>query len=280
METNLYNRSSFKNGVKVLLSDLFNSKVKVAVTLCIVKASNYSIEVSPRRIARVYGLNVQNTYRFFSVLEKGGIIARKGRGYALRKTSRAKRFRELVLELINDLSKGGKLDLFRMRVPDTHYYITLPSKHFKEWFGVSSPLVVVDKRLKEKIGSPEDINIVYMSLRAKKFKFDWSEYLSFASPEQAFADVFSYDDNYISYVHDFLWNLSRLNLDEVLNLTNSRGLKIISTLLSYYALLTGAKIPLRVKGIERFIERDIIDTMLSVATSAIVPDNVALEKNV
>ena len=47
-----------------MLLDIVGSKVRFAVLISLVKAYNLGVSVTPRSIARVFGLNLPETYRF------------------------------------------------------------------------------------------------------------------------------------------------------------------------------------------------------------------------
>ena len=225
------------------LEELLASKVRVSVSISLAKSSPYGVAVAPLRVIRVYGLNIPETYRFFRILEGMGIAVRVRGGYRLADTPRARRFGELVLDLVDDYRAGDGLDLLRTRVPDTMYYVVDTSRYFREWIGAARPIVVLDRRLRGRVSVPDAL-CVYASFRGREYRYDWRDRLSYALREQAYADAVSFDPSYASYFVDILWNIERLDLEKMLRLSGGEGRRRLGTLLAYYSMLTGRKIPL------------------------------------
>lgn len=265
----------------MLLEDLFRSKVKVAVLICLAKSSLYSLGVTPKSVIETYGLNTPATYSFFKTLEKEGMVARASNGYVVR-GGRGSRLVGFILESLREGDFGiftEYLRYFRENVPDTMYYIVDPAKYGAAFFGWPERiLVIVDKKLKGMIKSPSDVKVIYTSLRGREFRFDWDSYLSYASQEQAFADAFSYGDD-PSYIYDVIWYLEQIDVDKMLSLSKAKGLGRLATLLAYYMVITGKKIPSRF-AIERLADPDQYPEAISVGTSAILDDRISSKRNI
>ena len=262
----------------MIVNELFGSKVRTATAISLAKSSLYDMPVTPLRVIKTYGLNIPETYKFFKLLKEARIVEKVRGGYKLTNSSRALKFRNFVLDLLEDLKAGENLDVLRTRVPDTSYYVVDTSRYFREWFGVAETLVVVDERLKGRIKVP-DARLVFAPLKKREFRYDWNENLSYALCEQAFADIFSYDPNYSSYFIDVLWNVGRLDLDKVMELASSEGKKRLGTLLAYYSMLTGRKIPLKFSCMT-LVDEKYVDEVVAVATSLIMPNDLMTSRNI
>jgi len=249
-----------------VLLDIVGSRVRYAVLLTLAKAYKLKVPVSPRAIVRVFGLNIPNTYSFMRKLVEVGLIMRTGSKYML--TEKGAKLVDFVLELVPKLNDG--FDELRATMPETMYYVVEPK--YKEWFGVYKPLVMVDKALRNRdilVGG--NYVIVYVSFRGKVFKYDWDRYLSLASVEQAYADLISYDDQWISYIPDILLNLFRLDVEEVLKRATYEGRRRLATALAYYETFLGRKVPLRT-DVYSLLDEKLLDDMIAFVTPLLIDE--------
>jgi len=223
----------------MLIEEFFGAKYKAAVMMALAKSRYIGLPVTPRSISRIYRVNLSFVYRFFRLLEDSKMILRVGKGYVM-----SDKGSELVNMIIDMIPRSGddKIDFLKRSLPDTMYYIFTPM--FQRWFGLRKTLVVIDKRLRGKINIRCDLCVtIYTTLRGRKYRFDWDNYVSKADPEQGYADLISYDESWEEYIPDILLNYDLMDLDEIIERSSAEGRRRIATALTYYKTLVGNKIP-------------------------------------
>ena len=255
------------------LLDIVGSRVRFAVLVSLAKGYHVGVPVAPRSVARVFGVNVTETYRFMRLLASEGFAVRTRGGYVL--TSRGARLGECALEALPRLNDG--LDYLRASVPETMYYVFTPP--FQSWFGAARPLVVIDKRLKGKAdvrGMVEGL-VVYASMRGRVYGYDWDLYVTRPSVEQGYADAVSYDPEWLSYIPDILLNLDRLDLRELMARATPEGVRRVATAIAYYEMLTGRRYGVPVS---KLIDDELVSDIVSFVTPLVVDGRVLEARNI
>ena len=109
-----------------MLLDIVGSKVRFTVLASLAKGSKLSIPVTPRSVARVYGVNLTETYRFFRRLESSGLAMRVRGGYAL--SERGLALVDFIVSTLPNPTQWSSpfMEWVRRSVPDTMYYIAYP----------------------------------------------------------------------------------------------------------------------------------------------------------
>ncbi|MEM1611443.1 MAG: hypothetical protein QXQ57_07360 [Sulfolobales archaeon] len=247
------------------------SMLRWAVLFNLAKAWRLDLPIPVGRLVRVFKLNSSLTYKFLKELEAGGVVERVGRGlWALRDTARARALAEYVLELRPD----SPFDYWTSTVPEVYYYI--PDPPFKEWFGFPEKyLVIADEVLRGRISPPEDeYTVIYTSLRGRSWSYERSRGYSRGGREQSVADILSYDPNWPIEV-DLYWNMDKLDMDDVARRCTPRGLRRLSTFLSFLALVSN---PLPTKITYNYLallDPEILWENLSYYTSIVYANGVA-----
>ncbi len=190
------------------------------------------------RIVRVFSLNSSLTYRFLGELRSEGIVEPAGRGWwRIRDTSRARALMEYVLESAPE----SPYDYWASAVPEVYYYVAEPPSI--EWLGYpEKTLVMVDESLRNRINPPKDYRVVYVSLRGRRWRYDWDMRIARATAEQALADLLSYDDDYPVEQYIYL-NIDRIDLDDVARRASPKGLRRLATFLAFLRTSTGREVP-------------------------------------
>jgi len=216
------------------------SRLRWAVLYNLAKAWRLGLEVGipAGRIVRVFNLNSSLTYRFLDELRSEGIAELARRGFwRLRGTSRAQALAEYVLESVHD----SPYDYWASVVPEVYYYVAEPPSI--EWLGYpEKTLVMVDEPLRDRINPPKDYRVAYMSLRGRRWRYDWDMRVARATTEQAVADLLSHDPDYP--VEQYIFNhLDRIDLDDVARKTTPKGLRRLATFLAFLRTSTGREVP-------------------------------------
>lgn len=266
-------KSSVRSKSKCSLLDIVGSRVRYAVLLVLAKAYKLGIPVTIRSIIRVFGLNIPETYRFVNKLLEEGLVVKNKSGYIL--SEKGAKLVDFVYTTVPRL--GDEFDYFRKYIPDTMYYIVVP--RFQSWFGVYKPLVIVDKKLKNMVKTPSNATIVYCVMRGRDYRYDWDNYVSQSSSiEQAYADLISYDKEWISYTPDILLNLDQIDIDLLLEKASPEGRKRIATAVAYYTTVTGLRyrVPPRVF---RLLDESLVDEIASFVTPLVFDSRVIEARN-
>ncbi len=256
-----------------MLLNIVGSKVRYAVLIILAKAWRLGIPVTPRSIARVFGVNLAETYGFMGKLAEEGMVNRVRGGYVL--TDKGSKLVDFVLEAIPRLNDG--FDSLRTSLPDTMYYVFTPP--FQSWFGVSRPLVIVDRRLRGLVDMDNSgFIVIYTSMRGREYKYNWDTFLPHPSIEQGYADVVSYDPEWLSYIPDILLNLERLDLDKLLDKATGEGARRIASALAFYETLTGKRKLLK-KYLYSLVCGELVKEIASFTIPLLVDSRVVEAKN-
>jgi len=259
-----------------VIIEFLGSKVRAAVLICLVKASRFSLPVNPRSIARVYGVNLSETYRFLRRLVDFGFALKNDHGYVL--SSRGLKIFEPILGLLPnpDPWRSRELEFIRRFLPDTMYYVSQPM--LQSWFGLTPTLLVVDKRLRGRInlpsgfinlgsrrrpGSGNRVFVVYSSLRGREYKYSWDSYLTHATIEQSYADLISYMPTWEDFLPDVLLKSSLFDMDKLLEKTTLEGRRRIATAIAYYSTLSGWR-PLLKMNLYSLVSEDLVDRLVAI----------------
>jgi hypothetical protein len=240
-----------------VLLDIVGSKVRFTVLASLAKGSKLSIPVTPRSVARVYGVNLTETYRFFRRLESSGLAVRVRGGYVL--SERGLALVDFVVSTLPNPTQWSSpfMEWVRRSVPDTMYYIAYP--RLQSWFGLTPYLIVFDRRLAGALELPKGIKVVdessglgeglvlavFTSLRGRSFKYSWDYHLPIASLEQGYADLISYTPFWANIIPDVLLNMDVLDIDEIFDRATGAGRRRLATALAYYMALTGRVVTLK-----------------------------------
>lgn len=276
---------------------VFGSKVRAAVLMCLVKASRLGLSVTPRSVARVYGTNFTETYRFMRSLVDQGLVEKTTSGFTL--SEKGLEIAEFVLSLVPSPEPYSSVEFnwIRKNLPDTVYYISKP--WLQTWFGLTPHLLIIDSRLQGKIKLPESfitvqaykrtlrqsnsppqqrVIVEFSSLRGREYKYSWDNYLSWSSLEQSYADLISYMSVWEEFLPDILLNTRLLDLDKLLSKANTRGKKRLATGLAYYAVLTGWK-PVLKSPIYRLVDEKLVKKVVSI-TPYLLDTTITVTRNI
>ena len=214
------------------------SKLRWAVLFTLAKSWVLGISVPVGRLIRVFNLNAGLVYRYLEELKSDGIAEPAGRGmWRLRGNRKAQALASYILESRPE----SVYEYWASTVPEVYYYIAEPPSI--EWLGFPSRvLVIVDDALRGKITPPDDYLVVYASLRGRRWRYDWGIGASRAQPEQALADLLSYDPNYPAEQY-ILNNLPLIDLDDVARRCTPEGLRRLATFLAFLRTATGRPVP-------------------------------------
>jgi len=280
-----------------VLVEVLGSKVRAAILLCLVKASKLGISVTPRSIARVFGVNFTETYKFMKNLLGQEFVEKTPRGFKL--TEKGLKLVDFTLTLIPSPKSwsSSELDWVRKNIPDTLYYISRP--HTQTWFGPAPLLLVVDKRLQDRIVFPENfvligdyvesskyivrgqitnILVLYASLRGREYKYSWDNYLTWGSLEQSYADLLSYMPFWEEFLPDILLNSKLFDLDKLFKKASEKGKKRLATGIAYYATLTGWK-PILKTPLYSLVDERVIGRVISI-TPYLLDSSVLVSRNI
>ncbi len=217
------------------------SMLRWAVLYNLAKAWKLNLDVPISRVVKVFNLNSKLTYKFLNELKSEGIVEVTGKGrWRLKSTPKARYLAEYVLSTVTD----SPYKYWVENVPEVYYYVAEPPSI--EWLGYpKETLVIVDNVLRDKINPPSGYKVVYVSMRGRKWIYDRDMQVSRATTEQALADLLSYDTNYPveQYIY---YNIDRLNLDDIAQRANLRGLRRLATFLAFYRTATGREVLTRI----------------------------------
>ena len=250
------------------------SRLRWVVSLQLAKAYRLGVGVVVSRIVRVFNLNSGLVYRFLRELESEGLVERSGRGlYRVRDSGRASKWVEFILSSID----GGVYEYLSMVIPEIYYYITEPPSI--EWLGYpDKTLIVIDKLLEGRIDPPEKYRVVYTDMRGRVWRYDWDRRVSIASPEQALADLLSYDPEYPVEQY-ILLNIDNIDLWMISRKTTIKGLRRLSTFLAYLRISTGKiiKTPFNYVGL---IDEKLLSERLGEYSTLIFTNGIDVKRNI
>lgn len=214
------------------------SRLRRVVLLQLAKAWKLDLPVPIGRLVKVFGLNSGLVYRFLRELAREGLVVEEARG-SWRLNDVGKALAEYALGSIHE----GTYEYWIRMVPEVYYYIAEPPSI--EWLGFQEKvLVIADNALKGRIEPPKNYSVVYKSMRGRRWRYDWDLGASKGFAEQSLADLLSYDPAYPAEQY-ILYNLDRLDLDDIARRTALNGLRRLATFLAFFRLSSGKLVPTR-----------------------------------
>ncbi len=248
------------------------SRLRRVVLLQLAKAWKLDLPISVGRLVKVFGLNSGLVYKFLRELAREGLVVEEARG-SWRLCDAGKALAEYALGSIPENVYG----YWARVVPEVYYYIAEPPSI--EWLGFPEKvLVIVDNALEGRIEPPKNYIVVYKSMRGRRWRYDWDLGVSKGFTEQSLADLLSYDPAYPveQYV---LYNINRVDIDEVARRVTPNGLRRLATFLAFFRLSSGKLVPTRLNYL-RLADPEILERRLGEYIELVYANGVAERRGI
>lgn len=209
------------------------SSLRRVVLAQLAKAFKLSLSIPASRLVTLFKLNGLLTYRFLRGLESDGVVEQVSKGrWMLKDSFKARSLAEYALS-----EWRSTYPYFPENVPDVYYYMAdLPTP----WFGgVAYHVIIAEPILKGRITPPSNkYKVIYVPLRGRRARFNWSIMMPVGEREQSIADLLSYDPYWPVELY-ITWYYGDFDLDGVARRCTPHGLRRLASFISFMRMSVG-----------------------------------------